>query len=170
MDFQGKTLCVHRARTMAGSQVIEKDTKNRSSTRLLHMPEEVVRVLQAEQRRQRENRLLFGKEYQDSGYVLTWPNGEPYLPNYLTETFSAFIRRNHLPKLTLHGLWHTFATLANYSGATIYNISRSLGHSTVATMSMIYTHLLDTTHEQTIEAVAQSLRQGGGRKARKQVK
>lgn len=170
VDFQGKTLCVHRARTMAGSQVIEKDTKNRSSTRLLHMPEEVVRVLHAEWQRQRENRLLFGKEYQDTGYVLTWPDGEPYLPNYLTETFSTFIRRNHLPKLTLHGLRHTFATLANYSGATIYNISRSLGHSTVATTSMIYTHLLDTTHEQTIEAVAQSLRQGGGLKTRKQVK
>ena len=104
------------------------------------------------------------------GYVLTWPDGEPYRPNYLTETFSTFIRRNHLPKLTLHGLRHTFATLANYSGATIYNISRSLGHSTVATTSMIYTHLLDTTHEQTIEAVAQSLRQGGGLKTRKQVK
>ena len=33
------------------------------------------------------------------------------------------------------------------SGATIYNISKSLGHSTVATTSMIYTHLLYTTHE-----------------------
>ena len=73
-------------------------------------------------------------------------------------------------KKSPHVLRHTFATLANYSGATIYNISRSLGHSTVATTSMIYTHLLDTTHEQTIEAVAQSLRQGGGLKTRKQVK
>lgn len=82
--------------------------------------------------RQRENRLFFGKEYQDTSYVLTWPNGEPYLTDYLTKTFSTFIRRNHLPELMLYGLWHTFATLANYSGATIHNISRSLGHSTIA--------------------------------------
>lgn len=86
--------------------------------------------------RQRENQLFFGKEYQGMGYVLIWPNGEPYLTNYLTETFSSFICRNHLPELMLHGLWHTFATLANYSGATIHNISRSLGHSTVAAIML----------------------------------
>ena len=86
--------------------------------------------------RQRENRLFFGKEYQDTGYVLTWPNGEPYLTNYLTETFSSFICRNHLPELMLHGLWHTFSTLANDSAATIYNISRSLGHSTIAAIML----------------------------------
>lgn len=125
VDFQGKTLCIHRARTMAGSQVIEKDTKNRSSTRLLHMPDEVIRVLRAERRRQRENRLFYGADYHDTGYVLTWPDGEPYLPNYLTEVFSKFIRKNRLPKLTLHGLRHTFATLANHSGATIYNITNN---------------------------------------------
>lgn len=68
--------------------------------------------------------------------MLTWPNGEPYLTNYLTKTFSTFIRRNHLPELMLYGLWHTFATLANYSGATIHNISRSLGHSTVAAIML----------------------------------
>ena len=98
--------------------------------------------------------------------MLTWPEGEPYLPNYLTEVFSKFIRKNRLPKLTLHGLRHTFATLANHSGATIYNISKSLGHSTVATTSMIYTHLLDTTHAQTIEAIAQSLRKGSRERKR----
>ena len=118
------------------------------------MPDEVVRVLRAERKQQRETRLFYGADYHSTGYVLTWPNGEAYL----TEAFSTFIRKNHLPKLTLHGLRHTFATLANHSGATIYNISKSLGHSTVAITSMIYAHLLDTTHEQMIEAVAQSLR------------
>ena len=146
--------------------MIEKDTHNRSPTRVRHMPDEVIRVLRAERRRQRENRLFYGADYHDTGYVLTWPDGEPYLPNYLTEVFSKFIRKNRLPKLTLHGLRHTFATLANHSGATIYNISKSLGHSTVATTSMIYTHLLDTTHEQTIEAVAQSLRKGSRERKR----
>ncbi|WP_373165001.1 hypothetical protein [Agathobaculum sp. Marseille-P7918] len=78
----------------------------------------------------------FSVRNQDTGYVLTWPNGDPYLTDYLTKTFSTFIRRNHLPELMLHGLWHTFATFANYSGATIYNISRSLGHSTVAAIML----------------------------------
>ena len=157
IDFEAQTLCVHRARTMAGAQVIEKDTKNHSSTRLLHLPDEVMQALRRERKKQRENRLFFGGEYLSSGYVLTWPNGEPYLPNYLTEAFAAFIRYKHLPKLTLHGPRHTFATLANYSGETIYNISKFLGHSTVTTTSMIYTHLLGDTHEQTIESVAKTL-------------
>lgn len=167
VDFKARTLCVHRARTMAGTQVIEKETKNRSSTRLLHMPDEVVQALRQARKAQRENRMFLGAEYRENDYILTWPSGEPYRPNYLTEAFTAFIRRNHLPPLTMHGLRHTFATLANASGATIYNISKSLGHSTVATTSMIYTHLLDDTHEQTIESVAQTLRNRQRRDRRK---
>ncbi len=87
--------------------------------------------------------------------ALTQPN-DTTVAQWLNYWMDAVVRPNRAAT-TVHGYSQM---IVNHSGATIYNISKSLGHSTVATTSMIYTHLLDTTHEQTIEAVAQSLRKG----------
>ena len=78
VDFQRKTL-VHPPRPHHGRVAGNRKghQKNRSSTRLLHMPDEVVRVLRAERKQQRETRLFYGADYHDTGYVLTWPNGDP---------------------------------------------------------------------------------------------
>lgn len=157
IDFQRKTIHVCVARTMAGSAVVEKETKNASSTRLLHMPAELEMLLRRERLSQKENRLYFGEEFHDTGFVIVWPKGEPIRPNYLTERFTKFVKSHNLPPLTLHGLRHTFATLANHAGDTMFNISKTLGHSTVATTSNIYTHLLDDSHAATVERVAESL-------------
>lgn len=157
IDFETHTIHIHRARTTAGNQVVEKGTKNVTSTRSLHMPKVLEQTLQAERNRQENDRQFLGVEYPNTDYVLVWNDGRPYRPNYLSELFTDFIQKNNLPPLTLHGLRHTFATLANSSGATMYDISKTLGHSTVATTSTIYTHILDDTHEGTVERVASIL-------------
>ena len=56
--------------------------------------------------------------------------GYPYSPNAVSLAFTRFIRANHLPKITLHGLRHTFATVASAQGAPLFDIGKALGHST----------------------------------------
>lgn len=58
-----------------------------------------------------------------------------------------FIREHDLPPLTLHGLRHSFASIANAKGIPMYDIGKALGHSTPATTSKIYTHLMDSNHQ-----------------------
>ena len=70
-------------------------------------------------------------------------DGKPYRPNYISELFTQFIERNNLPKIALHELRHTFALLSNHIGASEYDISKALGHSSLATTKKIYTHLFD---------------------------
>ena len=81
-------------------------------------------------------------------------DGKPFRPNYLSELFSKFLADNDLPKIVLHELQHTFASLSNQAGIPAYNIGKALGHSTPATTQKIYTHLLDQTHTQAVEGVA----------------
>ena len=75
----------------------------------------------------------------------------------MTLAFRRIIDREGLPKITLHGLRHTFATLASAQGAPLFDIGKALGHSTPATTGKIYTHLLDQTHAPTLAKITAAL-------------
>ena len=111
-----------------------------------------------EQRRQQEASIRTGRDWDGDGMVLVDRHGEPYPPNAVSLAFSRFIKRNGLPKITLHGLRHTFATVASAQGAPLFDIGKALGHSTPSTTGRIYTHLLDQTHAHILSQVAASMK------------
>ena len=137
---------------------MQKETKNRSSNRALHMTEDIYRLLRRERARQAERRLAMGAAWADSGLVAVDGQGQPLSPNAVSLAFTRFIRRSGLPKITLHGLRHTFATLASAQGVPLFDIGKALGHSTPATTGRIYTHLLDEVHTSTLDRVAAALK------------
>jgi len=51
-------------------------------------------------------------------------------------------------------LRHSFASVANSQGVPTHNISRALGHSSIAVASGIYTRLFDETQRETLRTVA----------------
>ena len=158
VDFNQRRIHIKEARTAAGSNIVQKETKNRSSTRTLHLTDELYPLLRREYRRQAEERLRLGEAWPDTGLVLVDHAGHPYSPNNVSLTFLRFVQKHKLPEITLHGLRHTFATVASAQGAPLFEIGKALGHSTPATTGRIYTHLLDTTHAPTRSRVASALK------------
>ncbi len=159
VDFQLRKIHIRAARTAAGAKIIDKETKNRSSARVLHMGDDIFSLLKRERLRQNEQKLVMGTDWPDSGLVAVDSKGKPFSPNCLTMNFTRFIRAHpELPPLTLHGLRHTFATVASAQGAPLFDIGKALGHSTPATTGKIYTHLVDQLHTDTLERVARALR------------
>ncbi len=158
VDLQRRVVHICQARTSAGALIVEKETKNRSSTRTLHLNTDLVLLLKQERWRQEANARALGSRWPNSGLVLVNRKGVPPSPNALSLAFSRFVKHNGLPPLTLHGLRHTFATLASEQGAPLYEIGRALGHSTPATTGKIYTHLIDSTHAATLDRVAAAVR------------
>lgn len=152
VSFQRQVIYIREARTAFGATVVQKETKNRASVRTLYMPEEINRLLAAEQERQRM------EVPQAGGHVVLDHKGLPYSPNALSLAFTRFVRKNDLPRVTLHGLRHSFATIASFQGASLFDIGKALGHSTPATTGRIYTHLIDRTHEETLMRVSDALR------------
>ncbi|MCI8473751.1 MAG: tyrosine-type recombinase/integrase [Oscillospiraceae bacterium] len=157
VDFQMRKIHIREARTSAGAKVIEKETKNRSSARVLHMGDDIYYLLRQERRRQNERKLAMGADWPNSGMVAVDRKGNPFSPNNLSMNFTRFIRSSNLPPLTLHGLRHTFATVASSQGAPLFDIGKALGHSTPATTGKIYTHLVDQLHTDTLARVAAAL-------------
>lgn len=154
VDLEHKTITIENTRTQAGKKEIEKGTKTASSTRTLYLPDTLCDMLKAAKENQQACRAEYKNAYDDNDYVVVMEDGRPFRPNYLSELFSKFLTDNDLPKIVLHELRHTFASLSNQAGIPAYNIGKALGHSTPATTQKIYTHLLDQTHTQAVEGVA----------------
>jgi integrase len=158
VDFQLRRIHIREARTAAGPSIVQKETKNRSSCRVLHLTDELYPLLRREQHRQQEERLRLGADWPDTGLVLVDQAGHPRSPNNVSLAFHRFVTRRGLPDITLHGLRHTFATVASAQGAPLFEIGKALGHSTPSTTGRIYTHLLDITHAPTLSRVASALK------------
>lgn len=156
VDFEGKKIRIAEARTMAGKDVIVKDPKTITSARTLYMTPDIEDLLKREKTKQDTNKQTLGAGYHDSGYVFTFEDGSIIRPNYASDLFKKFIEDNNLPPLTLHGLRHSFASIANSKGIPMYDIGKALGHSSPSTTSKIYTHLLDPDHKDMLEKMWES--------------
>ena len=158
VDLQRHLVLIREARTAYGATIVQKETKNRASVRTLYLPDEVYLLLEQEQARQQQERCVQSPAYNPTDHVILDAKGAPYSPNALSLAFTRFVRKNDLPRLTFHGLRHTFATIASCQGASLFDIGKALGHSTPATTGRIYTHLVDRTHEELVQRVSDALK------------
>lgn len=153
IDFERKKIEIRSVRTSAGDQIITKEPKTSTSRRTLHMTPDLEALLLKEQEIQHSYQAQLSDSYEASGYVFTHENGRPVRPNYASDLFTKFIKDHDLPPLTLHGLRHSFASIANAKGIPMFDIGKALGHSSPATTSKIYTHLLDPDHKNMLETM-----------------
>lgn len=158
VDFKERLIHITKVRTCAGSKEVMKAPKTEKSKRVLYITDELLDVLKKTKDNQDEYKDLLGDEYVDSGFLYVHDNGKPFRVNTLTEQFDKFLERNELPKIRLHDLRHTFASILYEAGVDLKAISEALGHSDLATTNKIYTHRFDKTHKKTVNAMSEALR------------
>lgn len=154
VDFENNIIVIKNVLTMAGGKKINKEPKNVSSQRIISIPDEIAAVLKKIKDQQEIDKEFFKNEYIDSRYVVAWDNGKEYRPNYISELFTKFVKDHKLPKITLHGLRHTFASIANSLNLSQYEISKALGHSSTKTTTELYMHLFDKAQKEAFQKIA----------------
>ena len=156
VDLQNNILEINHIRTAVGGDIVEKGTKTPASHRKLDFSD--LPELQIPLAREQNRQISHGALYNPGGYVIVRPDGVPYQPDYLSTCLSRFVRIHNLPAITLHGLRHSFASIANSSHIPMFDIGKAMGHSSPAVTSRIYTHLFDLTHRSAICAVGSAVR------------
>ena len=105
--------------------------------------------------RQLEERLAAGEAWaNDLDLVFAREDGSPIHPQRFSEAFHQHVTDAKLPKLSLHGLRHTHATLALRAGVHPKVVSERLGHASVAFTLDVYTDSLPDMQETAASLIA----------------
>jgi integrase len=116
-------------------------------------------VLRAQRRSQAADRLAAGPAWNaDEDYVFTDEVGVPVNPNSVSKRFDTIVRKSGLPRLRLHDLRHTYATVALKAGVHPKVVSERLGHATVGITLDLYSHVTPSIARDAADVVASKIR------------
>jgi len=149
----GRLSVVHTITTVNGVPV-EGDTKTNKSRRRIGLDAVTVEVLRAHRQRQRQERVLAGPIWQDRGLVFTQEDGSAVHPDRYSRWFTTLVRKAGVPKIRLHDVRHTNATLALEAGVHPKVVSERLGHATVGITLDLYSHVSPAIDQAAAETIA----------------
>lgn len=167
VDLAKKTISISRStQYLPGKGTFTDETKNRSSCRVISVSETVVKALRELKLWQTEERLKLGSIWKDrEGKLFVLDDGTPIQPNTLSRWFHTFIEKTDLPKIHLHSLRHTCATLNITNGVAVNVVAGQLGHATAETTTRIYTHTIQSAQAAAAEQMDDLLRREKQRQA-----
>lgn len=117
-----------------------KEPKTKRSRRTIALPPFAIARLRRHRAEQGE-RFLHAGGRPDGSTLIFEREGLPWNPNTFGLTFAQIARDAELPRVRLHDLRHSFASLLLAGGADLKTVSTALGHSTIAVTADTYAHV-----------------------------
>jgi len=138
------------------------DTKTPKSRRTLALPRAAVQALGEHRKRQAEDRLAAGCQWEDHGLVFASATGTPLDAGNVRREFrkitkSAGLGTGWAPL----DLRHTFVSLMSADGVPVEEIARLAGHNRTATTELVYRHELRPVITTGAEVMDRILNSGG---------
>ncbi|WP_412740888.1 tyrosine-type recombinase/integrase [Krasilnikovia sp. MM14-A1259] len=87
-----------------------------------------------------EERRAWGGSYPDHGKLFCFEDGRQIHPDTITRRFNRLVDRTGLPRITLHGVRHSYATVSINAGINVNALSERIGHSSAAFTMQTYVH------------------------------
>ncbi len=120
------------------------------SVRTVPLPRHCVRALTEHRAQQERERKVAGKKWQPTpghpdGLIFTTVTGRVTDPRSLNRVLTILCKNAHVPRVRVHDLRHTCASLLLAQGVDARTIMETLGHSTITMTLDTYAHVMDTT-------------------------
>jgi len=165
IDFDAQTLTVRRTRLAGLTNPAPPKTKG--AARTVPLSSEALGFLRPLRAQQEASRRILGSDWPDTGFVVVLPDGGIPHPDSVTKRFREDCDRSGVPYISVHGLRHTFATLALAAGVPAHIVSRALGHHSVAFTLATYSHVLPGAHQEAMDAAGRHIFQTDGKPGEK---
>jgi integrase len=156
-DLERGSATIAQTRVAFGKVKITKEPKTVRSRRRIPLTPRVVGALRVHKKHLTEERLAAGAAYADGGLVFPDELGGSLDPASISAAFSREVGRAELPRITLHGLRHSFATVALEAGVDVLYVSELLGHSSPAITQAVYQHVRPERLEAAVETIAAAI-------------
>lgn len=144
VDLDEHTITIRQTSNyLPGKGVYVSTPKTATSARPLLLSTSAIMMLLEYKAWQDGQRERMGDAWEDvDGRVFTTDTGAPLFPDSVTQWFSKFIARSGMPKVTIHSLRHTYASLMIADNVPLIVVSRQLGHAQASTTANIYAHAI----------------------------
>jgi integrase len=89
--------------------------------------------------------------------VFTNEDGSPTKPATVSRLFARLVESARVPRITLHGTRHTWATLALLDGVPAKVAAEVLGHSSTQVTLDVYSHVIGSMQDDATSRVAERI-------------
>jgi integrase len=140
VDLQSGEITVRESLEETEAGLRTKGPKSEAGYRTIPIDGYLVQALKDHRKKQQESRCT---HYQDHALVYCREDGFPLQPDAFSRNFARFMRSDklkHIPRVTFHGLRHTFISF-HARICTNAAVTRELaGHADLSTTLAVYTH------------------------------
>lgn len=156
VDLDGARITIRQALLSGDGEVYVSSPKSYRG-RTVDLDHETVEVVRAHRDRQLLEKVAT-RGWEDHGLVFTRQKGQPIDPRTLTHAFRWMVDNSELPRLRLHDLRHTHASIAVKSGVPIGVVSERLGHASPEFTLHRYSHVMPGMQRDAADKIARAVR------------
>lgn len=157
VDLDAGTLRIERSLGIVNGRLAWGPPKSVSGLRTVALDATTVTMLRTHRANQNKEKLALGAGYVDSDLVFAREDGAPLRPEWVSKRFHVLTDAAKLPRIHLHDLRHSAASMALAAGVPMKVVSDNLGHSTLAVTANVYSHVSSELAKDSAERVAAAL-------------
>lgn len=140
LGLDDATLELEDTRVVVDGKAEESDGKTESGRRTIALDPLTITYLRRHLAMLDEEREAFGDAYKDHGKLFCHTDGRPLHPDTITRRFNRLVDQAGVPRIRLHDVRHTYATVSLDAGIDPKIVSDRIGHANMAYTLQIYTH------------------------------
>jgi integrase len=157
VDLDTGSLQVVKTLISVDGKALDSIPKTGAGRRTIPLDTSLVTLLRTHGVAQKAARLRAGQAWQGTGHVFTDELGRPYHPDHFSARFDKLVSETELPRIRLHDLRHTAASLMLASGVPVKVVQEMLGHSSPAITLSLYAHTTPSMAEKAGAALSERL-------------
>jgi|SRR5579859_1362980 len=149
IDLEGRRLVIRRAQQRhRGRGLVFVEPKTSRSRRTVHLTALAIEALKEHREYTKLLRAAARERWRGSGLVFTSTVGDGMEAGVVNDNLNRLLAKAGLPRIRVHDLRHTVATILLQGGAHPKLVQELLGHSTITLTLDTYSHVTPAMHQE----------------------